>query len=82
MPKKRLGAEQIVTKLRRIEVLQGQGQVLGSGVQGGRARPSRAITDTERNTLVLTRQSGSNGSRGRTTGLRSWLLICRSRSRC
>ena len=82
MPKKRLGAEQIVTKLRRIEVLQGQGQELGSGVQGGRQRPSRAITDTERNTLVLTRQSGSNGSRRRTTGLRSWLLICRSRSRC
>ena len=25
MPKKRLGAEQIVTKLRQIEVLQGQG---------------------------------------------------------
>ena len=51
MPKKRLGAEQIVTKLRRIEVLQGQGQELGSGVQGGRQRPSRAITDTERNSL-------------------------------
>ena len=41
------------------------------------ARRSRAITDTERNTvfLVLTRRSGSNGSRTRTTGLRSWLLI-------
>lgn len=29
MPKKRLGAEQIVTKLRQIEVLQGQGKSLG-----------------------------------------------------
>jgi hypothetical protein len=28
MPKKRLGAEQIVTKLRQIEVLQGQGKSL------------------------------------------------------
>jgi hypothetical protein len=35
MPKKRLGAEQIVTKLRQIEVLQGQPRA-GSGVQGGR----------------------------------------------
>ena len=83
MAKKRLGAEQIVTKLRQIEVLQGQGKSLGSSVQGRSARPSRAITDTERNmvALVLTRRSGSNGSRRRTTGLRSWLLICRSRSR-
>ena len=29
MAKKRLGAEQIVTKLRQIEVLQGQGKSLG-----------------------------------------------------
>ena len=28
MPKKQLGAEQIVTKLRQIEVLQGQGKSL------------------------------------------------------
>jgi len=30
MPRKRLGAEQIVTKLRQIEVLQGQGKGIAS----------------------------------------------------
>ena len=59
MPKKRLGAAQIVTKLRQIEVLQGQGKSL-AGRARRPARRSRAITDTERNTvfLVLTRRSG------------------------
>ena len=40
MPKKRLGAEQIVTKLRQIEVLQGQGKSLAVACRRS-ARPSR-----------------------------------------
>jgi hypothetical protein len=35
MPKKRLGAEQVVTKLRQVEVLQSQGKSISAG-SGGR----------------------------------------------
>jgi putative transposase len=40
MPKKRLGAEQIVTKLRQIEVLQGQGKSLAVACKEGTTEQS------------------------------------------
>jgi putative transposase len=47
MPKRRLGADQIVTKLRQIEVLQGRGRAWQRRARRW-ARPSRAIIATAR----------------------------------
>ncbi len=51
MPKKRLGAEQIVTKLRQVEVLQSQGKSVAAACRK-LVWPSRATTGTERNAVV------------------------------
>ena len=59
MPKKRLGAEQIVTKLRQIEVLQGPGQEPGSGVETGET------TVIEPKTTLKPRCVSSTGMRAR-----------------
>ena len=49
MPRKRLVAEQIVTKLRQIEVMQGQGKSIAAACKEAAITPSRATTGTEGN---------------------------------
>jgi len=63
MPRgRRLGAEQIVTKLRQIEVLQGQGKSL--------AARNKASIDGGKNLAasMSTKPSGSSSLRTRTAG--------------
>ena len=62
MPRKRLGAEQIVTKLRQIEVMQGQSKSIAA------ARKEAGITEqTQRRMLewrdLLQSEGSSNGHR-------------------
>jgi DNA-binding IclR family transcriptional regulator len=66
MPKKRLGAEGIVTKLRQIEVLQAQGKSLAAACrEAGTTEQSYYRCARNMVALALIRQSGSNSSRMR-----------------
>ncbi len=51
MPKRRLGAEQIVTKLRKGEVLQSEGKSIAAGCRK-LARLNSVTIGTERNAVV------------------------------
>jgi putative transposase len=82
MPRGRLGAEQIVTKLRQMEVMQGQGKSIASACKEARiTEQSYYRYRKEYGGLNVDQARRLKQLESENNRLKSWLLICRWRNR-
>ena len=82
MPRKRPSAEQIVTKLRQIDVLVSQGKTAAAACkEAGTTEQSYYRWRNEYGGLAMNRPNGSRSLSERTAGSSVWSPICRWRSR-
>jgi hypothetical protein len=83
MARKRLAAEQIVTKLRQIEVLQGQGKTIAMACkEAGTTEQNYYRWRKEYGGLEVNQAKRLKQLESELSRLRSWWLTCRLRNRC
>ena len=83
MAGKRLAAEQIVTKLRQIEVLQGQGKTIAMACkEAGTTEQNYYRWRKEYGGLEVNQAKRLKQLESELGRLRSWWLTCRLRNRC